>query len=202
MATIYNPLDNRFLTIGTALTRNGQKRVSVILDVDDNVFYTLDDDSNFRPIGVENIYLSVFMTGNTSATTITSANTWVNITSNQPLQVKYSNIVNDALTLNTTNGRIYYSSATISSRWIKVEGMLDISDGNNNEVQAGLFLNGQLLDETITQVITSAGNKVTTIPGLAIFQMNNGDYFEIKILNATSTSSILVHKINVLATGI
>jgi hypothetical protein len=202
MATIYNPLDDRFLTIGTTLTKNGQHRVSVILDVVNNVFYTLDDDGNFRPIGVENTYLSLYMTGNTSATTITSTNTWYNITSTQPIVTKYSNVVNDALTYNSSTGHIVYSSATISSRWIKVEGMLNISDGNNNEIQAALFKNGQLLGETITEVIASSGNKVTTIAGLAVVEMSNGDYIQIKILNATSSSNITIHRINLLVTGI
>jgi hypothetical protein len=63
MAT-YNPLDSRFLTTANAITRDGQKFVRIILDTQDNLFYTLDDDGNFNPIG----------SGGTSSSGVTSIN--------------------------------------------------------------------------------------------------------------------------------
>lgn len=46
----YNPTDSRYLTVATSRTNDGQKDVRVILEVDTNIFYTLDDDGNLTPI--------------------------------------------------------------------------------------------------------------------------------------------------------
>jgi len=68
----YNPLDSRFLTTANAITRDGQKFVRIILDVVDNVFYTLDDDGNFNPIG----------SGGTSSSGVTSINVGTGLSAN------------------------------------------------------------------------------------------------------------------------
>lgn len=79
----YNPLDSRFLTTSNSITRNGQKFVRIILDTVDNVFYTLDDDGNFNPIGsggtassgVTSINTSTGLSGNTTTGAVTIVNT-------------------------------------------------------------------------------------------------------------------------------
>jgi hypothetical protein len=57
----YNPLSDRFLSVATVKTKNGQKDVRIILDVIDNIFYTLDDDGNLNIIG--DITDDLFITG-------------------------------------------------------------------------------------------------------------------------------------------
>lgn len=47
----YNPNSKRFLTISQVMTNDGTKNVKIILDVDTNIFYTLDDDNNLLEIG-------------------------------------------------------------------------------------------------------------------------------------------------------
>lgn len=61
----YNPLTDRFLTVATVKTKNGQKDVRVVLDIDTNIFYTLDDDGNFIPIAYSQTNPDVFVTGGT-----------------------------------------------------------------------------------------------------------------------------------------
>jgi hypothetical protein len=46
----YNPRSNRFLTVATTKTSNGQKDVRLVQDIQRNVFYSLDDDGNFERI--------------------------------------------------------------------------------------------------------------------------------------------------------
>jgi hypothetical protein len=46
----YNPTDANFLTVAQSRTNNGQKDVRIILDITNNIFYSLDDDGNFLPI--------------------------------------------------------------------------------------------------------------------------------------------------------
>ena len=47
----YNPTDSKYLTVAQTRTNRGTKDVKIILDIDTNDFYTLDDDGNFNVIG-------------------------------------------------------------------------------------------------------------------------------------------------------
>jgi len=198
----YNPLSADFLTVQNAISKNGQNFIRVILHIPSNAFYTLDDDGNFFPIGIENAYLSYYMTGNTLATTIPTSNTWQTIASNAPIVEKYSNGTNGTITLNTGTGVVSYNSTSNPERWVKVEGTISVSDGNNNEIQIALFKNNSLQAETISHIITQSGSRRTTLTGLAVIKMADGDSFTLKILNSTSTSAITVHSFNVLVTGL
>jgi len=72
----YNPLTDRFLTVATVKTKNGQKDVRVVLDIDTNIFYTLDDDGNFIPIAYSQTNPDVFVSGGTyNNNTFTYTNT-------------------------------------------------------------------------------------------------------------------------------
>lgn len=46
----YNPTEKKYLTVSQSRTNNGQKDIRIILDTENNVFYTLDDDNNFNEI--------------------------------------------------------------------------------------------------------------------------------------------------------
>ena len=142
------------------------------------------------------------MTGNTLATTIPTSNTWQTIASNAPIVEKYSNGTNGTITLNTGTGVVSYNSTSNPERWVKVEGTISVSDGNNNEIQIALFKNNSLQAETISHIITQSGSRRTTLTGLAVIKMADGDSFTLKILNSTSTSAITVHSFNVLVTGL
>jgi len=48
---MYNPNNSKYLTVAHAKSNNGQRDVRIILDIDTNIFYTLDDDKNFIQIG-------------------------------------------------------------------------------------------------------------------------------------------------------
>jgi hypothetical protein len=56
---MYNPNNPRFLTVANAITKNGQRNVRIILDVESNKFYTLDDDNNFLEIGYNENILTI-----------------------------------------------------------------------------------------------------------------------------------------------
>jgi hypothetical protein len=46
----YNPTSNQYLTVAQSRTNNGQKDVRILLDIANNIFYSLDDDGNLNPI--------------------------------------------------------------------------------------------------------------------------------------------------------
>lgn len=61
----YNPNSKRFLTIAQVMTNDGTKNVKIILDVDTNIFYTLDDDGNLFEIGSHYSIISGYSQNNT-----------------------------------------------------------------------------------------------------------------------------------------
>jgi hypothetical protein len=46
----YTPNQSKYLTVSQAKNNSGTKDIKIILDLDTNTFYTLDDDGNFLPI--------------------------------------------------------------------------------------------------------------------------------------------------------
>jgi len=195
----YNPLSDRFLTIANVKTRNGQKDVRLVLDVNLNVFFTLDDDGNFKAIEFQPPTLSFYMEGNTSATTITSANTWFNFASNVAPILQYQSQLNNGLHLNLATGKIEYTGET---RWFSIQGHIEVASGNNQEIDIALFKNGTITPGSITKVVTTSGGKTSTTPGLSIVQLSNGDICDIRVNNTSGSTNITVKSLNVIIQAI
>lgn len=197
--TNYNPTDARFLTVANSLTNRGTKNIKLILDIDNNVFYTLDDNDNFKAMQYQPPTLSFYISGNTSGTTIAQSNTFYEFVSNQPPVLKYQSQLNNGLSLNTSTGKIEYSGET---QWFSVAGHIELSSGNNNEIEIALFKNGQLEAGSISSVITSSGGKTSSIPGMAVVELSSGDIIDIRVMNKTATTAITVKALNVLIQAI
>jgi len=195
----YNPNLDKYLTVAQVMTNQGTKNIKLILDLDANTFYTLDDDNNFLALEYQPPTLSFYITGNTSATTITSANTWFEFVSNVPPVLQYQSQLNNGLYLNTLTGKIEYSGNT---RYFMVIGGVELTSGNNNEIAIAAFVNGIEVPGSASKVITSSGGKTSTLPGMAITSLSNGDVFDIRINNNTSTTDITISSLNVLVKAI
>ncbi len=139
----YNPLDSRFLTTANAITRDGQKFVRIILDIQDNVFYTLDDDGNFNPIG----------SGGTSSSGVTSINVGTGLSANTTTGAV--TIVNTGVTgsavVNVSNGVFYFpiwtattpsSSAVTTTQLTYLNSFYKVQNG-------GIISNDQFLVNNI-----------------------------------------------------
>ena len=197
--TTYNPLSKQFVTLSNTMTRDGEQNIRLILDVDNNVFYTLDDDNNFVALEYQPPTLSFYITGNTSATTITSANTWFNFSSNVAPVLQYQSQLNNGLSLNTSTGKIEYSGIP---RYFMIIGHIEVTAGNNNEVDIAAFVNGNIVPGSISMVICGSGGKTSTLPGMAITQLSSGDVLDIRVNNNTATTNILVSSLNVIIKAI
>ena len=197
--TTYNPLSNQFVTVSNAMTRDGEQNIRLILDVVNNVFYTLDDNNNFVALEYQPPTLSFYITGNTSATTITSANTWVNFSSNKAPVLQYQSQLNNGLSLNTSTGKIEYSGIP---RYFMIIGHIEVSAGNNNEVDIAVFVNGNIVPGSISMIVCGPSGKTSTIPGMAITQLSSGDVLDIRVNNNSAATNILVSSLNVLVKAI
>lgn len=197
--TTYNPLSNQFVTLSNTMTRNGEQNIRLVLDIDNNVFYTLDDNNNFKALEYQPPTLSFYLTGNTSATTITSANTWFEFASNVAPVVQYQSQLNNGLSLNLSTGKVEYTGNT---RYFMVIGHIEVSAGNNNEVDIAAFVNGVIVPGSVSMVITRSGGRTSTLPGMAITELKSGDILDIRVNNNTASTNILVSSLNVLIKGI
>ena len=197
--TTYNPLSNQFVTVSNAMTRDGEQNIRLILDVVNNVFYTLDDNNNFVALEYQPPTLSFYITGNTSATTITSANTWVNFSSNKAPVLQYQSQLNNGLSLNTSTGKIEYSGIP---RYFMIIGHIEVSAGNNNEVDIAVFVNGNIVPGSISMIVCGPSGKTSTVPGIAITQLSSGDVLDIRVNNNSAATNVLVSSLNVLVKAI
>ena len=197
--TTYNPLSNQFVTVSNSMTRDGEQNIRLILDVVNNVFYTLDDNNNFVALEYQPPTLSFYITGNTSATTITSANTWVNFSSNKAPVLQYQSQLNNGLSLNTSTGKIEYSGIP---RYFMIIGHIEVSAGNNNEVDIAVFVNGNIVPGSISMIVCGPSGKTSTIPGMAITQLSSGDVLDIRVNNNSAATNILVSSLNVIIKAI
>jgi len=193
--TTYNPLSNQYITLSNTMTRDGEKNIRLILDIINNVFYTLDDDGNFKALEYQPPTLSFYITGNTSATTITSANTWYSFASNVTPVVQYQSQLNNGLSLNLSTGKIEYFGLP---QYFSFIGHIELSSGNNNEIDIALFVNDIEVPASKSAVVTTSGGKTSSIPGMAITLLNTGDVAEIKVKNKTATTNITVSSFNIL----
>jgi len=195
----YNSTDSRFLTVANSMTNSGTQNVKLILDINTNYFYTLDDNNNFKAIEFQPPTLSFYLEGNTSATTITSANTWFNFASNVAPILQYQSQLNNGLHLNLATGKIEYTGET---RWFSIQGHIEVSAGNNQEIDIALFKNGTIIPGSTTKVVTTSGGKTSSVPGLSIVQLSNGDICDIRVNNTSGSTNITVKSLNVIIQAI
>lgn len=195
----FNPNLDRYLTVAQVMTNQGTKNIRLILDLDANTFYTLDDDNNFLALEFQPPTLSFYFEGNTSATTISSANTFFNFSSNVAPTLQYQSQLNNGIHLNTSTGKIEYTGDT---RYFMITGHIEVSAGNNNEVDIAAFKNNTIIPGSTTKVITTSGGKTSSLPGMAITSLSNGDIVDIRVNNKTATTNITVSSLNVLIKGI
>lgn len=165
----YNPLDSRYLTTANAITRDGQKFVRIILDIQDNIFYTLDDDGNFNPIG----------SGGTSSSGVTSINVGTGLSANTTTGAV--TIINTGVTgsglVNVLNGVSYFpiwtattpsSSAVTSTQLTYLNSFYKVNNG-------GIISNDQFVVNNIFSIGIVNGYSFPTSIGNAgdILRLNN-----------------------------
>jgi len=83
-----------------------------------------------------------------------------------------------------------------------ITGHIEVSAGNNNEIDIAAFKNNTIIPGSTTKVITTSGGKTSSLPGMAIVELSNGDIVDIRVKNKSATTNITVSSLNVLIKGI
>jgi len=128
---------------------------------------------------------------NVSVTTITTANTWVklNTTATTSLFSSGGELVH-------TNNRVTYTGTI--PRVFKIEGIVSVSAGNNDEIGASFFRDGTLYPCSEQSVVASSGGKSGALPFHCVIELQENEYIEVWVKNSTSTTNITLSNVNVI----
>lgn len=135
-------------------------------------------------------YINYFDFNSGSETNIVSSNTWYKLNTDTTSLFSRNGLVH-------TNNRI---TNTGSTKVFKIEGIISISAGNNQELHAAFFRNGVLYPCSEQSSITGAGNRVQSIPFHCVIELQTNQYVEVWVKNQTSTTNIILDNVNVIVT--
>lgn len=130
-----------------------------------------------------------FMTNNATTTTITAIDTPVKV-----LGTSTANAINQKFT--HSNNRLTYVGSLI--RDFQVTATLSLTSGNNNVVGVYVAKNGNIITSSEMYSTTSSGGRAESITCQTILELNQNDYVEIFVENASAVSNITVEYLNVI----
>ena len=146
----------------------------------------LDNKSSFvRCIGINNTTEigNYYMTGNSTATTISVASTPVKvagITTANAINQKFSHIDN----------RLTFTGALANT--FEVNSIATFITSNNRDIKLSIAKNGTVIADSSVPVTSDNAGKAHAVPMQTILEMQTNDYIEIFVQNDTDTNSITV----------
>lgn len=99
--------------------------------------------------------------------------------------------------LEHTNNRV---TNTGDTKVFKMEGIISISSGNNNEIHAAFFKNDELYPCSEQSMLLSGSGKSSALPFHCVIELQNNDYIEVWVKNASGTTNITLSNVNVIIT--
>lgn len=140
-------------------------------------------------VGIENSadISQYFMSGNATATTISSTGVAVKIagtTTSAAITSKFTN----------TDNRATYVGALIKP--FKVTATLSVESGNNNQIGVYVAKNGTLITQSEVYGTTSGAGRAENIVVQTFVDLQQNDYLELWVENDTSTQDVVVTDLN------
>lgn len=136
----------------------------------------------------------MFAVANTSATTISLANTWyrANVTTT-------AGLLSEGFT--HTANRLTYATSAASDRRVIVMGTFDLLGPNNTVVQVGLGLGGSDPSTAAVTTIKIPNTGEIFGSGVGLLDLGDGDYMEIYVRIPSGTGSLTVQNLSVVVFG-
>lgn len=157
----------------------------------ENGKFTLEDLKEYLKNSPVFSYINYFDYDSLSTTTITGTTEFVKLNTNTE-----STFSNDGLI--HTNNRITNNSN--ESKVLKVEGIISLSSGNNNQIHIALFKNDEIVLRSEQDTVADSGGKLGALPFHCIVQLDVNDYIEVWVKNSTAATNININNINVICT--
>ena len=143
-----------------------------------------------RGVGNSAAVSSYYMNGNATVTTIALSSTPVKVagtTSSAAITQRFTN--------STTNRATYTGDL---QRDFKVNAVMSVESGNNNQIGVFIAKNGVLLPESEIYITTNAGGRAEAAFCQVIVGLVTDDYIEVFVENITGTTNITVTDLNVI----
>jgi hypothetical protein len=136
-------------------------------------------------------YINYFEFSGSAVTNIASSNTWYKLNTNSTTSLfSRGDLVH-------TNNRV---TNTGSTEVFKIEGIISVSSGNNNEIHAAFFKNNSLYPCSEQSAILTSGGKSSALPFHCVVELQNNDFIEVWVKNQNATTNITLSNINVIVT--
>lgn len=175
-------IDNntRFLGVDSTKVDLTEKKGNINNSITE--YYSLED---FKPA-----YINYFDFSSASVTDIVTADTWVKLNT-------------DTVSLFSRNGLVHTNNRitnTGGKRVFKIEGILSVASGNNNEIHAAFFKNDAIHPCSEQSTVTNSGNKVNALPFHCLIELDTNQYIEVWVKNKLNTTDITLGNVNVIVT--
>jgi hypothetical protein len=135
-------------------------------------------------------YANYFDFSSGSITTIASINAFVKLNTTTTTNYSRNGLVH-------TNNRLTWTGTT--ARVFKFEGIASVTSGNANVIHVAFFKNEALWPCSEQENTTGVGGKATAIPFHCLIELEENDFVEVYVKNATGTTNITLDNVNVIA---
>ena len=158
--------------------------------------YTLDQALFVNNRGVTNtaVSTSYYMSGNATATTITTASVAVKVagtTTESSVTQKFDN---------TTSNKALYASSLPRNFLVSAVGSL--TAGNNNQISVYIAKNGATTAEAKVVVTANSAGRFEDFKVQSLISLSETEYVEVFVANESGTSNITVSDLNLIAVSV
>jgi hypothetical protein len=136
-------------------------------------------------------YINYFDFSSQSVTTVAQSNTWYKLNTTTTEGFKRNGLVH-------SNNRVTYTGET--TQVFKLEGIVSVESGNNNQVHVAFFKNDNLHPCSEQEVTTSGSGRASNVAFQCLIELAQNDYIEVWTKNATGATNITLGNINVIVT--
>jgi hypothetical protein len=136
-------------------------------------------------------YNNYFDFSSASVTTLAQSDTWYKLNTSTTQGFQRDGLVH-------SNNRITWTGTT--TRVFKLEGIVSVESGNNNQVHVAFFKNDNLHPCSEQEVTTSGSGRASNVAFQCLIQLAQNDYIEVWTKNATGATNITLNNVNVIVT--
>lgn len=139
-------------------------------------------------------YSSYSLNGGTDITTFAQQNTYYKLVANTIVGLEGNGLVS------STSQRITNTSS--GTKNVKFDATLCFTGSNNNNIHFAFFLDGSLVSSSEEDTTIPSGGRIDAMPLQCLVSLPANSYVEIYVKNSSSTNSITLDHLNVIATEV
>ena len=134
-------------------------------------------------------YVNYFDFSSDAVTTVAEADTFYKLNTTTTQGFVRGDLVH-------SNNRITYTGAT--TRVFSVQGILSLESGNNKQIHVAFYQNEAIKSCSEQQITTSGAGKASNVSFQCLAELEQNDYIEVFVKNATNADNITLDNLNVI----